>query len=99
LKRWLPPFLIKKDITQRSPKMVIKSVLGGPDIVVEFVSYGQSVQSTAGSQRFIIACVAEGQRVLMADGVWRPIEEIREGDEIISEALGGHGDTQRTNRV
>jgi len=59
LKKWLPPFLIKKDITARSPKMVIKSGVGGPDIVVEFVSYNQSVQSTAGSQRFIIKCDEE----------------------------------------
>ena len=76
-KRWLPPFLIKKDITSRSPKMVVKSAVGGPDIVVEFVSYGQSVQSTAGSQRFIIVCDEEPPypfwseqlpRLLAADG-------------------------------
>jgi hypothetical protein len=77
LKKWLPAFLIKKDITARSPKMVIKSGVGGPDIVVEFVSYNQSVQSTAGSQRFIIKCDEEPPkafweeqlpRLLAADG-------------------------------
>ncbi len=76
-KKWLPPFLLKKDITARSPKMVLKSGVGGPDIVVEFVSYNQSVQSTAGSQRFIIKCDEEPPkpfwdeqlpRLLAADG-------------------------------
>ena len=77
LKKWLPPFLIKKDITARSPKMVIKSGVGGPEIVIDFVSYNQSVQSTAGSQRFIIKCDEEPPkafwdeqlpRLLAADG-------------------------------
>ena len=36
--------------------MVVKSGLGGPEIVVEFVSYNQSVQSTAGSQKFLVWC-------------------------------------------
>ena len=76
-KKWLPPFLIKKDITARSPKMIIKSGTGGPDIVVEFVSYSQSVQSTAGSQRFFCVCDEEPPmpfwneqlpRLLAADG-------------------------------
>jgi hypothetical protein len=76
-KKWLPPFLIKKDITARSPKMILKSALGGPDIVVEYVSYSQSVQSTAGSQRFFIVCDEEPPkpfweeqlpRLLAADG-------------------------------
>ena len=76
-KKWLPPFLLKKDITARSAKMVLKSGVGGPDIVVEFVSYNQSVQSTAGSQRFIIKCDEEPPkafwdeqlpRLLAADG-------------------------------
>jgi hypothetical protein len=76
-KKWLPSFLIKKDITARSPKMVLKSGVGGPDIVVEFVSYSQSVQSTAGSQRFWIVCDEEPPlpfwneqlpRLLAADG-------------------------------
>lgn len=55
-KKWLPPFLIKKDITFRSPSMIIKDPYGGPDIVVEFVSYNQSTQGTAGVQRMSIWC-------------------------------------------
>jgi len=53
-KKWLPPFLIKKDITHRRPTMIIKDIWGGNDIIVEFVSYNQSVQSTAGHQRVSI---------------------------------------------
>jgi len=96
-KKWLPPHLIKKDITFRSPSMILLDPYGGPDIVVDFVSYNQSIQSTAGTQR--LSCVAEGQRVLMADGVWKNIEEIKEGDELICQSLGGHGDRQKTNKV
>ena len=61
-KKWLPPFLIKKDITFRSYAMTIKDpfaghvlvrdeVNKGMDSIVEFVSYSQSVQSTAGTQK------------------------------------------------
>lgn len=98
-KKWLPPFLVKKDITSRSTKMLVADPFGGQDIVVEFVSYNQSVQSTAGTQKLAIWCVAEGQRVLMADGVWRPIQDIRKGDELICESLGGPSGTQKNNTV
>ena len=50
-KKWLPPFLIKKDITFRNTSMIIKDPYGGDDIIVEFVSYNQSTQSVAGQQR------------------------------------------------
>jgi hypothetical protein len=55
-KKWLPPYLLKKDITARSPKMIVRSQLSGQDIVVEFVSYNQTVQSTAGTQKFLCWC-------------------------------------------
>ncbi len=51
LKKWLPQFLIKKDITARNAAIIIRDIHGGQDIIVEFVSYNQSVQSTAGPQR------------------------------------------------
>ena len=54
LKKWLPPFLIKKDITFRTPTMIIKDPFEGPDIVIEFVSYNQTVQSVAGTQRMSV---------------------------------------------
>jgi hypothetical protein len=54
-KKWAPPSIIKKDITARSPSITVRSLLsGGPDITIEFVSYGQSTQSTAGTQRFSV---------------------------------------------
>lgn len=98
-KKWLPPHLIKKDITVRNPALVIEDPYGGKDIVVEFVSYSQSVQSTAGVQRLSIWCVAEGQRVLKSDGTWVPIEYIEEDDELIAESLGGYSKRQRVNKV
>jgi len=54
LKRRLPAFLIKKDITARSPSVIVKDIWGGDDIIVDFVSYNQSIGSTAGVQRLSI---------------------------------------------
>jgi len=60
IKRWIPQSIIKKDITARSPSITLKALLsGGPDITCEFVSYGQSTQSTAGTQRFRVWCDEE----------------------------------------
>ena len=53
-KKWLPKFLIKKDITSRNKSMIIKDIYGGPDIVIDFVSYNQPPQGTAGPQRISI---------------------------------------------
>ena len=61
-KKWLPPFLIKKDITVRRPAMTLMDInhnrefgsLGrykGDDITVEFTSYSQLTEATAGQQR------------------------------------------------
>ena len=60
-KKYLPANLIKKDITHRRPVMTIKDplagqtingkVIGPEDITVEFVSYAQETQATAGVQR------------------------------------------------
>jgi|GEM_PF-3364917 intein/homing endonuclease len=113
LKKWLPPFLIKKDISQRNPSLKIADPNGGcvfgeganaiqypgHDIIFEFVSYSQVTQGTAGTQRLCVFCVAKGQRVLMSDGVWRNIEELIPGDELICETRGGHGTRQRTNKI
>ncbi len=54
LKRRLPPGMIKKDVTIRKPVMILYDPQGGPDIVVEFVSYGQQTQSQAGVQRWSV---------------------------------------------
>jgi len=51
VKRLLPASLLKKDITARNPMITIKDIQGGDDIYVEFVSYGQEVQTQAGVQR------------------------------------------------
>jgi hypothetical protein len=69
-KKWLPSFLIKKDITARINNLVLHDpkaghvfgenedgtpmVYNGGDIVVEFVSYNMSAQATAGVQRMSI---------------------------------------------
>ncbi len=58
-KKWLPKFLIKKDITFRNPAITLFDVFGGSDIIVEFTSYNQSVKSTAGVQRIGIWCDEE----------------------------------------
>ena len=51
LKRFLPKWMIKKDITQRKPVMTLWHPRAGGDFYVEFVSYGQELQSQAGVQR------------------------------------------------
>ena len=53
-KRFLPPSSIKKDITTRKPVVTIQDIQGGKDIFVEFVSYGQDLQTQAGVQRISI---------------------------------------------
>lgn len=69
-KKWLPAFLIKKDITARVSNLILHDpnagkvfgayedgtpmVHDGADIVVEFVSYNMSAQATAGVQRMSI---------------------------------------------
>jgi hypothetical protein len=50
-KKWLPPSLIKKDITARNQVMSIRCPRGGADIQVEFVSFSQDIQRQAGHQR------------------------------------------------
>jgi len=68
-KKWLPKFLIKKDITVRNPAIIIHDPLAGKwfgdqqhkgaDIVVEFQSYVQAVQAGAGVQRMSCWCDEE----------------------------------------
>lgn len=53
-KKWLPLRLIKRDITFRNMAMVIYDPFGGEPIVVEFVSYKQTVQQGAGVQRMSV---------------------------------------------
>lgn len=50
-KKFLPPSLIKRDITIRRPVMTIRDPQGGKDIYAEFVSYKQDVQAMAGVER------------------------------------------------
>lgn len=54
-KKWLPKSLIKKDISTRRPAMTLHCPFGSrKDIIIEFVSYGQTVQAQAGVQRFSV---------------------------------------------
>lgn len=54
IKKWLPKFLIKKDITSRIKSMIIRDRYGGADIIIDFVSYNQPPQGTAGPQRLSV---------------------------------------------
>ena len=49
--RWLPPFLLRKDITARRQVQVIRDPYGGNDIIIEYVSYAQPPQRVAGFKR------------------------------------------------
>lgn len=50
-KKWLPGGLVKKDITIRNSVITVRCPHGWPDVYIEFVSYSQSIQRTAGQQR------------------------------------------------
>ncbi len=51
LKKFLPPHLIKRDITIRKPVVTVYDPQGGADIYFEFVSFNQPIQATAGQER------------------------------------------------
>ncbi len=91
-KKWLPPHLMKRDITFRSMAMLIYDPLSGyefcgekyngADIVVEFVSYKQTIQTGAGVQRVSIWEDEEAPYDFHEEQVPRLIAE--EGDMIMS---------------
>lgn len=92
-KKWLPPFLIKKDITFRSYAMTIKDPFAGQvllrdevnqgmDSIVEFVSYSQSVQSTAGTQKCSIWVDEEPPKDFWDEQIPRLWQE--DGDIVLS---------------
>lgn len=82
LKKWLPKFLIKRDITVRNPAMTLFDVFGGADIIIEFVSYNQTVQSTAGPQRMSIWCDEEPPDAFLEEQWPRLLAE--DGDMVIT---------------
>jgi hypothetical protein len=76
-KRMWPRHLIRKDVTQRRPRLTLIDPQGGPDIEIEFSSYGQDVQTQAGVQLWSVYidenCTREFYseqvpRLLAADG-------------------------------
>ena len=91
-KKWLPTFLIKKDITARNTAMTIHNPLrgyewgklkyDGPDIVIEFVSYSQSVQAGAGVQRLSVFCDEEPPMSFWEEQAPRLLAE--DGDLLLS---------------
>ncbi len=91
LKRWLPRFLIKRDITFRNMAMIIKDPLKGiaangtvnqgNDIVVDFVSYAQSLQASAGVQRLSIYCDEEPPKEFWDEQIPRLLAE--DGDLLL----------------
>jgi len=91
-KKWLPSFLIKKDITARNTAMTLHNPMrgwewgklqyDGPDIVVEFVSYSQSVQAGAGVQRLSVWCDEEPPMPFWEEQAARLLAE--DGDLLLS---------------
>lgn len=53
-KKWLPPYLLKKDITIRDRSQVITDPFGYGDIIIDYSSYSQTKQSQSGVQRISI---------------------------------------------
>lgn len=80
--KWLPACMIKQNITFRSPSMVIVSPYGCGDIVVEYVSYNQQVQATAGTQRLSVWYDEEPPKDFREEQIPRLLAE--NGDEVFS---------------
>lgn len=81
-KKYLPPFLLKKDITSRDSTIHIHCPFGGKDIIIEFVSYNQLVQTTAGTQRMSIWCDEEPPKDFYSEQLPRLLVE--DGDFILT---------------
>ena len=91
LKKWIPPYLIKRDITFRNPAMIVKDPYAGmtlngsvnknSDIVFDFVSYSQSIQAGAGVQRMSIFCDEEPPKDFWDEQIPRLLAE--DGDLIL----------------
>jgi len=90
-KYWIPPFLVKRDITFRNPAMIIFDPLAGmelngtvnkgDDIIVDFMSYSQTVQAGAGVQRMSIYVDEEPPKDFWDEQLVRLLRE--DGDLII----------------
>ncbi len=81
IKRRLPYYLIKKDITARRPAITVRDWQGGKDIILEFVSYNQEVQSQAGVDRNSIYCDEEPPKSFYQEQIARLVTS--RGDIII----------------
>lgn len=92
-KRWLPPFLIKKEISIRRPALTLYDPLSGmvfangethtgSDIVVEFQSYNQEIQAGAGVQRLSCWCDEEPPFLFFEEQFPRLLVE--DGDIIVT---------------
>lgn len=91
-KKWLPPILMRRDIKFRSMSMIVADPnygniycdkeYKGNDIIVEFVSYSQSVQSGAGVTRMSIWMDEEPNYDFYEEQIARLPEE--QGDLLLS---------------
>ncbi len=71
IKRRLPHYLIKKDITARRPAITIRDWQGGKDIIFEFVSYSQETETQRGVDRASIYCDEEPPKSFYQEQVAR----------------------------
>lgn len=91
-KKWLPPILLKQDIKHRNLAMIIHDINNGSifcdkeyygnDIIVEFVSYSQDVQASAGQRRVSVWMDEEPPFDFWEEQVPRVADE--EGDLLLS---------------
>jgi hypothetical protein len=91
LKYWMPPFLIKRDITFRNPAMIVHDPLKGmklngtvnkgEDIIFDFMGYSQTVQAGAGVQRMSIYVDEEPPKDFWDEQLVRLLRE--DGDIIL----------------
>src|SRR3990167_2666423 len=82
LKKYLPPSLIKKDITARRPVVTVRDPQGGADIQFEFVSYSQELQAQAGTERASVWCDESAKQEFYEEQLPRIITS--DGDFIVT---------------
>lgn len=90
--KWLPPAFIKKDLKHRSMAMILvdpnngrvfcDKQYKGQDIIVEFVSYKQSVQTVSGQRRISCWMDEEPPYDFYEEQIGRLIDE--DGDALLS---------------
>lgn len=82
-KSHLKGWSMKPGVPDAVASITVKNEYGG-ESVIQFNSYDQGRSKWQADTLDGVWCVAEGQRVLLADGTYVPIERVRPGDVVVT---------------